>query len=101
MRLINFFLYFINIFTFFLIDLIKNHGVVARPYTKNKVSRTEGAGSIVEMLEEWDNDAAILEEVDLEALDDVIKALDNMRDSDTDPRNIRFTYEVRIFTMDM
>ena len=77
-----------------LIDLIKNHGVVARPYTKNKVSRSEGAGSIVEMLEEWDNDAAILEEVDLEALDDVIKALDNMRDSDTDPRNIRFTVPI-------
>lgn len=77
-----------------LIDMIKNHGVIARPYTKNKVSRSEGAGNIVEMLEEWDNDAAILEEVDLGALDDVLKKLDAMRDTDTDPRNIRFTVPI-------
>ena len=77
-----------------LLDLIENHGIAARPYTKDKVSRDKGAGSIVEMLDEWDTDAAILETVDVLALDKVMKKLDDMRDSDTDPRNIRFTVPI-------
>ena len=74
-----------------LFDVINNHGVVARPYTKKKLSRDEGANSIITMLTNWENDATVLETVDIKALDKVIDKLENMADSKADPRNIKFT----------
>tara|TARA_R100000781_G_scaffold114667_1_gene86078 strand:+ start:651 stop:1796 length:1146 start_codon:yes stop_codon:yes gene_type:complete len=74
-----------------LLELVKGHGVVARPYTKNAVSRDKGAGTILEMMDEWENDIAILEIVDTIALDEIIEKLTDMADSENDPRNIRFT----------
>lgn len=77
-----------------LLELVKAHGIVARPYTKNPVSKDKGAGNIIEMMDEWDNDIAILEIVDTIALDEIIKKLNDMADSDSDPRNIRFTVPI-------
>ena len=77
-----------------LLDVIKQHGIAARPYTKDKLNREEGAVTIVELLEEWDNDATILEEVDVLELDKVISKLDKLRDSKADPRNIKFTVPI-------
>lgn len=77
-----------------LLELIKAHGIVARPYTKNPVSKDKGASTIIEMMDEWDNDIAILEIVDTIALDEIIKKLNEMADSDSDPRNIRFTVPI-------
>lgn len=74
-----------------LIELVRGHGVVARPYTKNPVSRDKGAGTIIEMMDEWDNDITTLEVVDSIALDEIIEKLEALADSDNDPRNIRFT----------
>jgi hypothetical protein len=74
-----------------LLDIIKNHGVISRPYTKKKVSKDKGAGTIIDMLENWEEDATVLEEVDKLAIDRILKKLDDMRDSETDPRNIAFT----------
>ena len=77
-----------------LLDVIKQHGIAARPYTKDKLNREEGAVTIVELLEEWDNDATILEEVDVLELDKVISKLDKLRDSKAAPRNIKFTVPI-------
>lgn len=77
-----------------LLELIQAHGIVARPYTKNPVSKDKGASTIIEMMDEWDNDIAILEIVDTIALDEIIKKLNDMADSDSDPRNIRFTVPI-------
>ena len=77
-----------------LFDIVSAHGVVSRPYTKNVVSRDKGAGTIISLMEEWENDIAILETVDLLALDEVIKRLEEMANSDADPRNIRFTVPI-------
>jgi len=77
-----------------LLEIVSAHGVVARPYTKSPVSRDKGAGNIIELMEEWENDIAVLETVDLIALDEVIKKLEAMADSDSDPRNIRFTVPI-------
>tara|TARA_R110000824_G_scaffold35901_23_gene112036 strand:+ start:61 stop:1245 length:1185 start_codon:yes stop_codon:yes gene_type:complete len=74
-----------------LFEVISNHGVVARPYTKNKLNRDEGAVTIIDMLTEWENDATVLETVDIKALDKVIEKLGTMADSKADPRNIKFT----------
>jgi hypothetical protein len=74
-----------------LLEAVKNHGVISRPYTKKKVSKDKGAATIIDMLEEWENDATVLQEVDKLALDKIIKKLDDMRDSEADPRNIVFT----------
>ena len=77
-----------------LLELVSGHGVVARPYTKNTVSRDKGAGTILEMMDEWENDITILEMVDIIALDEIIEKLETMADSDNDPRNIRFTVPI-------
>jgi len=74
-----------------LLEVISNHGVVARPYTKNKLSAEEGATTIIKTLTDWENDATVLETVDIKALDKVIEKLKNMADSKADPRNIKFT----------
>jgi len=74
-----------------LLDVIENHGVVARPYTKDKLSRDEGASTVIDILNEWETDAAVLETVDKLALEKIIKKLENMADSKADPRNIKFT----------
>tara|TARA_R100000234_G_C5002187_1_gene180841 strand:- start:1844 stop:2980 length:1137 start_codon:yes stop_codon:yes gene_type:complete len=77
-----------------LLDIISNHGVVSRPYTKKTVPKEKGAGTIIDMFEEWINDAVIIEKADVIALRQVIKKLNEMRDSDTDPRNIKFTVPI-------
>ena len=77
-----------------LLDIISNHGVVSRPYTKKTVPKEKGAGTIIDMFEEWINDVAVIEKADVIALRQVIKKLNEMRDSDTDPRNIKFTVPI-------
>jgi len=74
-----------------LLDIISQHGIVSRPYTKKTVPKDKGASTIIDMFDEWINDAAIIEKADVIALRQVIKKLNEMRDSDTDPRNIKFT----------
>lgn len=77
-----------------LLEIVNAHGVVARPYTKSPVSKDKGAGTIIELMEEWENDIAVLETVDLIALDEVIEKLNAMANSENDPRNIRFTVPI-------
>ena len=77
-----------------LLDIISNHGVVSRPYTKKTVPRAKGAGTIIDMFDEWINDAVVIEKADVIALRQVIKKLNEMKDSDIDPRNIKFTVPI-------
>ena len=78
-----------------LLELVKKHGIENRPQAKNPVSEEDGIGSLIkEMSELVKDDKKILTKGFQKKVDEYIEHLNEMKDSDADPRNTPFTIPI-------
>ncbi len=77
-----------------LFEFIKKHGIHHRPQAKKPVSEEDGIGQLLEDMNDIIKGKGLLTPAFKKDVEDTLKQLKDIEDSDADPRNIPFTIPI-------